>query len=462
MRSLCLIKEEIALSGVVGIYSKEENHVSQIIYYGLYGLQHRGQVSTGIAVNNNGFIDYFKDLGLVHEVFPKEVMDRLRGNIAIGQVRYAFSDEGKNIKNAEPLVVGYRRGALALAHDGSMVNFSSLRNELEDNGSIFQSDLDAEVIANLIAKNHRDDVEEALVKGLKDVVGSYALVIMTNDRLIGARDPYGIKPLSLGKLKDNYILASETCAFDTMGVEFIRDVEPGEIIIINEDGVKSIYQESKGRRLCLFESVYFARPDSRVDGKSIYLTRLKAGRILAKESPAQGDIVIGAPDSGIVAAIGYAEESKIPYAEGIIKNRYVGRTFIQPTQELREQGVKIKLNVLRENIEGKRIILIDDSIVRGTTIKRTVEMLKQAGAKEVHVRISSPPVIHSCYLGMDTPKRENLMAANMTIDEMKEKIGADSLSYLSLEGLLAATGEDNGFCTGCFTGNYPIPINNEC
>lgn len=448
----------MTLSGVVGIYSKDENHVSQIIYYGLYGLQHRGQVSSGIAVNNNGFIDYFKDLGLVHEVFPKEVMDRLRGNIAIGQVRYAFSDEEKTIKNAEPLVVGYRRGALALAHDGNIVNFNRLRDELEEKGSIFQSDLDAEVIANLIARYHKDDVEDALVKALEAIVGSYVLVMMTNDRLIGVRDPHGIKPLSLGKFKGNYILASETCAFDTMGAEFIRDIEPGEIIIINENGIKSIKQESKERRLCLFESVYFARPDSKVDGKSIYLTRIEAGRILAKESPVEADIVIGAPDSGIVAAIGYAEESKIPYAEGIVKNRYVGRTFIQPTQELREQGVKIKLNVLKENIDGKRIILVDDSIVRGTTITRTVKMLKDAGAKEVHVRISSPPVINSCHLGMDTPNEKNLMAANMTIDEMREVIGADSLKYLSLEGLLNATGQDNGFCTGCFTGKYPIAV----
>lgn len=444
------------MSGVVGIYSKDTNQVFQMMYYGLYGLQHRGQVSTGIAVNNNGFVDYFKDLGLVHEVYSKEVMERLRGNIAIGQVRFAFRNEEKAMQNVEPLVVGYRKGALAIVHDGKIVNFLKLRDQLEDNGIIFQSDLDSEVIANLIARYHKDDVEEALIKALEDIVGSYALIMMTNDKLIAARDPYGIKPLSLGKIKEDYILASETCVFDTIGAEFVRDIKPGEIVVIDNKGIRTIYEKSKDRKLCLFESIYFARPDSKVDGRSIYLTRIEAGRILAREAPVDGDIVIGAPDSGIVAAIGYAEESKIPYAEGIIKNRYVGRTFIQPTQELREQGVKIKLNVLKENIEGKRIILVDDSVVRGTTIKRTVKMLKDAGAKEVHVRISSPPVKYPCHLGMDTPSSNHLIASNLTSGEIAEEIGADSLSYISLKGLLEAAGEDNGFCQGCFTGKYPI------
>lgn len=444
------------MSGVVGIYSKERNNVSQIIYYGLYALQHRGQISSGIAVNNNGFVDYFKDLGLVHEVFPKEVMERLRGNIAIGHVRYAFEGEGQNTTNAQPLVVGYKRGALALAHDGSIVNFHQLRDELEDTGAIFQSDLDTEVIANLLAKYHKEELNEAVIKALDNIIGSYGLVMMTNDRIIGARDPHGIKPLSLGKLGDDYILASETCAFDTMGAEFVRDIEPGEIVVIDESGIKTISNKPKKRHLCLFELIYFARPDSKVDGSSIYLSRIEAGRQLARESKEEADIVIGAPDSGIVAAIGYAEESKIPYAEGIIKNRYVGRTFIQPTDELREQGVKIKLNVLKENIEGKKVILVDDSIVRGTTIKRTVEMLRKAGAKEIHVKIASPPVTHSCHLGMDTPSEDNLLAANMTLEEMNSLIGADSLYYISLEGILEAAGGENGFCKGCFSGKYPI------
>ena len=447
------------MSGVVGIYSKERNNVSQIIYYGLYALQHRGQISSGIAVNNNGFVDYFKDLGLVHEVFPKEVMERLRGNIAIGHVRYAFEGEGQNTTNAQPLVVGYKRGALALAHDGSIVNFHKLRDELEDTGAIFQSDLDTEVIANLLAKYHKEELNDAVIKALDKITGSYGLVMMTNDRIIGARDPHGIKPLSLGKIGDDYLLASETCAFDTMGAEFIRDIEPGEIVVIDESGIKTISHKPKKRNLCLFELIYFARPDSKVDGKSIYLSRIEAGRQLARESITESDIVIGAPDSGIVAAIGYAEESKIPYAEGIIKNRYVGRTFIQPTDELRQQGVKIKLNVLKENIEGKKVILVDDSIVRGTTIKRTVEMLRKAGAKEIHVKIASPPVTRSCHLGMDTPSEDNLLAANMTLEEMNELIGSDSLYYISIDGLVNATGGGNGFCTGCFSGKYPIPAN---
>lgn len=442
------------MSGIVGIYSKKRKDVSKIIYYGLYALQHRGQVSTGIAVNNNGLVDYFKDLGLVHEAFPKETIERLRGNIGVGHVRYATVGEA-TVANAQPLVVGYKRGALALVHEGSIVNFKELRSDLEDNGTIFQSELDTEVIANLIARHHKDDLEDAIVKTLGDIVGTYGLIVMTTEKIIGARDPYGVKALCLGKLGDDYILASETCAFDTIGAEYIRDIEPGEIVVIDEDGIKSIKGESKKRRPCLFEIIYFARPDSKLEGKSIYLARIKAGKQLAIEAGVDADIVIGAPDSGTIPAIGYAEQSKIPYQEGLIKNRYVGRTFIQPTQELREQGVRIKLNVLKENVEGKRVILVDDSIIRGTTIKRTVEMLKNAGAKEIHVRISSPAVKYSCHLGMDTPNRENLIGAHKTEEEIRDLIGADSLKYLSLEGLLKASGGDE-FCTGCINGDYPI------
>lgn len=442
------------MSGVVGMYSKERNNVANVIYYGLYALQHRGQESTGIAVNNNGFIDYFKDVGLVHETFPKETIERLRGNIGIGHVRYSTIGE-TSTTNAQPLVVGYKRGALALGHDGTVVNFEDLKEELEDNGAIFQSQLDTEVIANLIARYHKDDIEDAIVKTLESIVGTYGLVIMTNDKLIGARDPYGIKPLSIGKLGDDYILSSETCAFDTIGADFIRDVEPGEIVVVDADGLRSIMLERQDKKLCLFEIIYFARPDSKLDNKSIYLARIEAGKQLAREEAVKGDIVIGAPDSGTVSAIGYAEQSKIPYAEGLIKNRYVGRTFIQPTQEMREQGVRIKLNVLKENVEGKKVILVDDSVIRGTTIKRTVEMLRNAGASEIHVRISSPPVIYSCHLGMNTPSRENLIASNMNVEEIRENIGADSLAYLSLDGLLKSAG-GNEFCTGCLSGNYPI------
>jgi len=411
-------------------------------------------MSTGIAVNNNGFIDYFKDLGLVHEVFPKETMDRLRGNIAIGHVRYATVGDATTV-NAQPLVVGYKKGALALAHDGAIVNFASLRDELEDNGAIFQSQLDTEVIANLIAKYHRDNIEDAIIRTLASIEGSYGLVMMTTEGLIGARDPHGVRPLALGRYGEDYILASETCAFDTIGAEFIREIDPGEVVIINDRGLKSINVNKGKKKLCLFEIIYFARPDSKLDDKSLYLARIEAGKELAREAPANGDIVIGAPDSGTIPAIGYAEQSKIPYAEGLIKNRYVGRTFIEPTEELREQGVKIKLNVLKENVEGKKVILVDDSIVRGTTIKRTVEMIKNAGAKEIHVRISSPPVLHSCHLGMDTPDGEKLIANQMSVEEIRELIGADSLEYLSLDGILRAAG-GAGYCTGCLNGNYPI------
>ncbi len=448
------------MSGVIGIFSKDRQDVSLVAYYGLYALQHRGQVSSGIAVNNNGFIDYFKDLGLVHEVFPKETMERLRGNIAIGHVRY--SGTGSNhVNDAQPLVVGYRKGALALVHDGAIVNFKDLREDLEDSGAIFQSQIDSEVVANLIAKYHKDSIEEAVVKTLGDIVGTYGFILMTSDMLIGARDPKGIKPLSLGKLGNSYVLASETCAFDTMGAKFIRDLAPGEIVFINEQGVKSVLLESKPRKLCLFEIIYFARPDSQLDDASIYLSRIEAGRELAREYPAEGDIVIGAPDSGTVAAIGYAEESGIPYAEGIVKNRYVGRTFIQPTQDLRDMGVRIKLNPLRENIENKRIILVDDSIVRGTTIKRTVQMLRDAGAREVHVRVAAPPVKYSCHLWMDTDARKSLIAAEMATEEIERVSRADSLKYLSLEGLIKAINRGDSFCTGCLNGIYPIAKNGE-
>ncbi len=444
------------MSGVFGIYSNKNKDVSRIIYYGLYALQHRGQDSAGIAINNNGYIDYHKDLGLAQEVFNNDELNRLRGNIGIGHIRQSKVEEN-TIANAEPLVVGYKKGALALACDGALINFNELRGRMEDGGIIFQTFTDTEIIANLIAKYHEDDIEQAIIRGVKDIKGSYALVAMTNDRLIGIRDPYGMKPLCIGKLGESYVLSSETCALDTIGGKFIRDVEPGEMVEIVDGKLKSINtKEPQAKRICLFEIIYFARPDSKLDGKSIYLIRREAGRNLAKECPQDGDIVISAPDSGTVAAIGYAEESGIPYDEGLIKNKYVGRTFIKPTQELREQGVRIKLNVLKENIEGKRIILVDDSIVRGTTMKRTVSMLKEAGAKEVHVRISAPPVIHGCNLGINTSRGDNLIAKGKTIDEIKEIIGADSLCFLSLTGLLEATGGEDIYCTGCFKGEYPF------
>lgn len=443
------------MSGILGIYGKDIEKISQMMYYGLYALQHRGQIGTGIAINNNGFIDYFKDLGLVNEVYKEGDLEGLIGNISIGQVRFAFAGQKIDKKNLEPLAIGYKNGALGIAHDGNLANYCELKESLEEMGSIFQTDLDSEVIANLIARTGKKDIVESVEEVLRGIEGSYSLVIMTKDTLIAARDGYGMKPLSLGKIGENYVISSETCAFDTLGADFIRDILPGEILIIDEDGMRSIYKKREKRNFCSFESIYFARPDSIIDCESIYLSRINMGKILFKEAPVEADIVIGAPDSGIIAAIGYSQASNIPYEEGLIKNRYVGRTFISPTKELREQGVRIKLNVLRENIVGKRVILVDDSIVRGTTIKRTVEMLRKAGAKEIHIRIASPAVTHSCHLGMDTPNRTNLIGANKTVKEIEEDIGADSLYFLSLEGLLESIG-NAGFCTGCFTGDYPI------
>jgi len=443
------------LSGIIGVYSREKYDVSQIAYYGLYALQHRGQISCGMAVNNNGFIDYFKGLGLINEAFSQDALNKLIGNIAIGHVRYASSHEGKDGNNIQPLVSGYKKGALAISLDGRIINSDKLREELEAEDVLFQSDSDAEVIAKLIAKFSHMPFEEALLQAISQIKGSYSFIIMTQDKLIGARDPFGLKPLSLGKLGNDYVLASESCAFDTIGGEFIRDVEPGEVLLIDEKGVSTLTKGFQKRNHCLFEFIYFARPDSYLDGRSVYLSRIEAGKQLYREQITEADLVIGAPDSGIEAAIGYAEESKIPYGEGLIKNRYVGRTFIQPTQQMREKGVRIKLNALSENIKGKRIVLVDDSIVRGTTIKRTIQILRSAGAKEVHVRISSPPVINTCYLGIDTPNKDSLIAANMTVEEISKMIGADSLYYLSLEGLMKAAG-NNGFCNGCFGGQYPI------
>lgn len=445
------------MCGIIGIYDTENRDISKILYYGLYALQHRGQESSGMAVNNNGFIDYHKDLGLAHEVFSEEIINRLRGNVGVAHVKYGTNGEPNSI-NAEPLVVGYKKGALAISSSGKIINAEEIREKLEDEGTIFATDTDAEVVANLIARFHKDDIEMAIVNALKSIKGSYTMILMTTDRLIGARDPYGMGPLCIGKLGKDYILSSETCALDTIGAEFFRDVEPGEMVVIKDGKIKSIKSEKiYDKKFCIFEFIYLARPDSKIDGVSVYLARREAGKLLAKASPAEADIVISAPDSGTVAAIGYAEQSGIPYAEGLIKNKYIGRTFIEPTQELREQGVRLKLNVLKENVEGKRVVLVDDSIVRGTTMRRIVGMLKSAGAKEVHLRIASPPVMDPCYFGLDTTKK-NLIAVEKSIEEIRESIGADSLEYLSLKDLIKGTGEEGVYCTGCLNGIYPMDI----
>lgn len=442
------------MSGIAGIFA-DKSGAAAYLYYMLYALQHRGQQSCGIATYNDGLMDYHKDYGLVSEVFKDERVSTLRGNLAIGHVRMASHGEGMDFQYVQPIVAGYKHGALGMVHDGTITNAKKLRNDLQENGYMFQSNLDTEVIATMIVKNYKESMKQAIIDTLDCLMGSYALIIMAQNVMFAARDVYGIKPLSIGKLDGKYVVASETCAFDSIGATFVRDVEPGEVIKISEDKLEVLRAgHPEKRKLGVFEMVYIARPDSIIDGKSIYLSRLNAGKYLAKEHPIDADLVIGAPDSGISFAVGYAEESGIPYTEGIIKNRYVGRTFIQPNQEMRDLGVKIKLNPIKEYINGKRIVLVDDSIVRGTTMKRTVAMLREAGAKEVHVRVGSPMVKYSSNLMMDTPTREELVAAMHTKDEIRDIIGADTLEYISLEALFKAFGGDD-FTQGCFTGIFP-------
>ncbi len=445
--------------GVVGISSPGAQNIAKDIYFGLHSLQHRGQESAGIASNMFGNINYYKDMGLVQEVFNDDIMKTLPGDICIGHVRYSTAGESQ-ASNAQPLVVYSKMGSLALAHNGTLVNAKMLREQMQDDGYIFQTTIDSEIIAALIARYLKDGGVEAAVARVANIVkGAFALVITMGDKLMGVRDANGIRPLCIGRTRTGYVLASESCVFPLQGAEFVRDVKPGEIVIIENNELRSMmFNETAPKKVCSFEYVYFARTDSRIDGRSVYLSRREAGRILARESHVDADLVIAVPDSGTVAAIGYAEESGIPFGEGLVKNRYVGRTFIQPTQEMRELSVKMKLNVLEENVKGKRIIMIDDSIVRGTTSGKIVKLLKDAGASEVHVRISSPPVTHSCYMGIDTPNRKNLMAANKTIEEMRVRIGADSLAFISVEGLRECIGFGDSICDACFTGDYPVEL----
>ena len=446
--------------GIVGYYDGAGQPVSDLLYYSLYALQHRGQESAGMALADGREIRSHKAMGLVNEVFSDtDAMERLgRGHIGIGHVRYSTTGASE-LTNSQPLVVRYSEGTIALAHNGNLVNAESIRSDLERQGNIFQTTLDTEVIASLIARSGKE-MTEAIQAAMKQIKGSYALVVMTKDKLIGVRDPLGIRPLALGRVGDAYVLASETCAFDAAGVEFIRDVRPGEIIIIDKDGLTSLRTEAPlESKLCIFEFVYFARTDSVIDGISVYQARENAGRMLARRFPVEADIVSGVPDSAITSAIGFAKESGIAFGESLAKNRYVGRTFIQPQQQKREEGVKIKLNALRRNVQGKRVVLLDDSIVRGTTSRKIVEMLRMAGAREVHMRISSPPVKFPCYFGIDTPSAKQLIGANHTNEEIRKIIGADSLEYLGMADLLKTVeGSGCGFCRGCFDGNYPVPV----
>lgn len=455
--TLCLdedkFKEEC---GVFGIYSNEDIDAATITYYGLYALQHRGQESAGITVSDGSTLTCYKDMGLVCDVFNKSKLEKLKGRSAIGHVRYSTTGSS-TINNAQPILSQYKLGAISIAHNGNLVNADVIRELLEEGGCIFQTSIDSEVILNLIARGAKKGIENAVMDAIQAVKGSYAIVMLTEDKLIGVRDPNGIRPLCIGKINNSYIICSESCAIDSVGGEFIRDVKPGEIVIVDKDGLRSFNFEEKTKcETCSFEYIYFARPDSTIDGINVYESRVRAGRQLYKEAPADADIVVGVPDSGIAAAVGFAEESGIPYGIGFIKNKYVGRTFISPTQELREKAVSVKLNPLKVNVEGKRVVLVDDSIVRGTTSKRLVEILRRAGAKEVHFRVSSPVVKFPCYFGIDTPYRKELIGGNLDVEEIKNEIGADSLGYISMEGLLKCLGADRGFCLGCFKGIYPV------
>ena len=450
--------------GVFGAYDFDGNDIASTVYYGLFALQHRGQESCGIAVSDtNGpkkNIQVHKGMGLVNEVFNSENLEKLKGNISVGHVRYSTAGSSTR-ENAQPLVLNYYKGTLALVHNGNLVNALELRKELERTGAIFQTTIDSEVIAYHVAKERifAATAEEAVLAAMRKLKGAYSLIVMSPRKLIGARDPFGFRPLCIGKRDNTYFLTSETCALDTVGAEFVRDVEPGEVVTLTPKGIESnkelCFKDPSKQARCIFEYIYFARPDAVIDGVGVYASRIKAGKFLAMDSPVDADMVVGVPESGNPAAQGYAMESGIPYGTAFIKNSYVGRTFIKPKQSMRESSVQVKLNVLKDAVKGKRIVMIDDSIVRGTTCRRIVRMLKDAGAKEVHVRISSPPFLHPCYFGTDIPSEDQLVAYGKTLDEICESIEADTLAYLHMDRLKELN-EGLPYCDACFSGNYPI------
>ncbi|MFB5661211.1 amidophosphoribosyltransferase [Alteribacillus sp. HJP-4] len=447
--------------GVFAVWGHKD--AAQITYYGLHSLQHRGQEGAGIVVSDGERLSIHKGLGLVTEAFKEGELDTLHGHSALGHVRYATAGGG-GLVNCQPLLFQSQTGGLAVAHNGNLVNANGVKHQLESQGSIFQSTSDTEVLAHLIKRSAYPRLEDKLANSLQMLKGAYAFGIMTEEKLMVAMDPNGLRPLSIGRLGDAYVVASETCAFDVVGATFERELQPGEMVTFDEDGMHTeLFSGSANRTICSMEYVYFARPDSNIDEINVHTARKRLGKQMANEAPVEADVVTGVPDSSISAAIGYAEQAGIPYELGLIKNRYVGRTFIQPSQELREQGVKMKLSPVRGVVEGKRVVMVDDSIVRGTTSRRIVRLLKEAGATEVHVRISSPPITHPCFYGIDTSTKSELIAASHTTEEMREKMGADSLSFLSIDGLLEGVGRDKrqtncGQCLACFTGNYPTEI----
>jgi amidophosphoribosyltransferase len=441
--------------GVFGIYGHPE--AANLTYLGLRALQHRGQESAGIATADGEKVRVSRAMGHVADAFDEAILQALPGHLAIGHTRYSTAGESK-LLNAQPILIDCSHGQIAIAHNGNLVNANELKDELVQNGSIFQTSSDTEVVLHLYAKSRAHAVDEALTESIAQVRGAYSLVLLTKNRMIAARDPHGFRPLVLGRLGDAYIVCSETCALDLLDATYIRDVEPGEIVVVSDGGLRSIKPfPDMPKAHCVFEHVYFARPDSYVFGRSVTEVRTNLGRILAQDAPADADVVVPIPDSGVCAAIGYAAEAKLPLQMGLIRNHYVGRTFIQPQQSIRHFSVKVKLNPVRSILEGRRVVLVDDSIVRGTTSRKIVKMVKAAGAREVHLRISCPPTISPCFYGVDTPSRSELIAATHTIEEIRKYVEADSLAYLSIEGLRAAVGSEQGsYCTSCYTGVYPV------
>ncbi|MBI1909074.1 MAG: amidophosphoribosyltransferase [Deltaproteobacteria bacterium] len=446
------------MCGIVGIYNHPE--AANLAYLGLYALQHRGQESAGIISSDGQLLHSHKDMGHVADIFSEAALQRLPGKNAIGHVRYSTTGESM-MKNCQPIAIDYSRGGLAVAHNGNLVNAQKIRAELEAHGAIFQSTMDTEVVIHLIAQSPKNSLVDRIIDALSQIRGAYSMLFLTETRIIAVRDPYGWRPLVLGQKGDSWVVASETCALDLIEAEFVREIEPGEVVVIDKNGAHSQkpFVIPRKKAMCIFEFIYFARPDSHIFGRDVYEMRKGFGQQLAREHPVKADVVIPIPDSGVQAALGYAEESGIPFQFGLIRNHYVGRTFIEPKESIRNFGVKIKLNPVREVLKGKRVVAVDDSIVRGTTSRKIVKMIRDAGAKEVHVRISSPPTTGPCYYGIDTPDKDELIAASKSVDEIRKFIDADSLGYLSPQGLYwFEKNPGEWFCDACFTGNYPVPM----
>jgi amidophosphoribosyltransferase len=454
------IKSEInEACGVFGIYNLKEDSPAKSVYYGLFALQHRGQESAGIASSDGEEIRFHKGMGLVNQVFDEATLRTLKGNVSMGHVRYSTTGFSI-IENAQPIVIDTRYGRVALAHNGNLVNSKQLRHDLKEMGISFVGTSDSEVMAAMIATSKKQNFEDALVDTLKHCKGAYSLLIMMVDRLIAVRDPNGVRPLSIGKTDQGYVVSSETCALDMLGAQFVRDVANGEIVVIDKNGLRSkTWQMGEREAMCVFEFIYFARPDSVINGRNVYEARFQMGKYLAKEHPVEADMVMAVPESGVPAAMGYAAESKIPYEEGLIKNRYIGRTFIQPSQEIRDLGVKLKLNPIKDAVRGKKVIIIDDSIIRGTTSRQIIRLIREAGAREVHMRVSSPPNLNPCYYGIDTATKAELIAANLSIEGIRKYLEADSLGYLSIKNLIRSISlPEENLCLACLNGEYPVNI----